>query len=234
MTRGPAPGRKPSLLSSCPVLYDWWCRMARNAAHQDKTGFLRSTTISGFYKLFSSEVITRIILHSSEAVRVGPIYRLAAIYGRYRYRYIGIGNLDIGIGHIGIGIGIGYSGYRLYRYRPNIGKNTWISVKISAYIGQNTRYRSNIGQNENIGIGIGGRYVGANISVSVSAKISAGRIYLYRYRLDPYRSNPTGNHIWWPLKPQLWEGRLVQIKKKVSKPWDFSDLDHVIISLKNN
>ena len=60
-------------------------------------------------------------------------------------------------------------------------------------IGQNISYRSNIGQNENIGIGIGGRYVGANISVSVSAKISAGRIYLYRYwyLLGPYRSNPT-------------------------------------------
>ena len=39
--------------------------------------------------------------------RVGPIYRLADIFDRYRYRYIGIGNLDIVIGHIGIGIGIG-------------------------------------------------------------------------------------------------------------------------------
>jgi hypothetical protein len=45
-------------------------------------------------------------------------------------------------------------------------------------IGQNTSYRSNIGQKENIGIGIGGRYVGANIYVSVSAKISAGKIYM--------------------------------------------------------
>ena len=53
--------------------------------------------------------------------RVGPIYRLADIFGRYRYQHIGIGKLDIGIGHIGIGNGIGYSGYRLYRYRPNIG-----------------------------------------------------------------------------------------------------------------
>ena len=60
-----------------------------------------------------------------------------------------------------------------------------------AYIGQNTSYRPNIGQNENIGIGIGGRYVCANISVAVSAKILAGRIYLYRYRLDPYRFNPS-------------------------------------------
>ena len=51
------------------------------------------------------------------ASRVGPIYRLADILGRYRY--IGIGNLDIGIGRIGIGIG--YSGYLLYWYRPNIG-----------------------------------------------------------------------------------------------------------------
>ena len=41
--------------------------------------------------------------------RVGPIYRLADIFGRYRYRYryIGIGKQDIGIGHIGIGICIG-------------------------------------------------------------------------------------------------------------------------------
>ena len=53
--------------------------------------------------------------------RVGPIYPLADIFGRYRYRHIGIGKLDIGIGHIGIGNGIGYSGYRLYRYWPNIG-----------------------------------------------------------------------------------------------------------------
>jgi hypothetical protein len=53
--------------------------------------------------------------------RVGPIYRLADIFDRYRYRYryIGIGKLDIGIGHIGIGICIGYSGYRLYQYRSN-------------------------------------------------------------------------------------------------------------------
>ena len=92
-------------------------------------------------------------------VRVGPIYRLADIFGRYRYRYryIGIGKLDIGIGHICIGICIGYSGYRLYRYRPNIGYNTWISAKISAYIGQNNSYRPNIGNN----VDIGGGYVAA-------------------------------------------------------------------------
>ena len=48
------------------------------------------------------------------------------------------------------------------------------------------KYRPNIGQNENTGIDIDDQYVGANISVS--AKISAGRIY--RYQLDPYRSNP--------------------------------------------
>ena len=44
-----------------------------------------------------------------EMSRVGPIYRLADIFGRYRYRYryIGIGKWDIGIGHIGIGICIG-------------------------------------------------------------------------------------------------------------------------------
>ena len=38
-----------------------------------------------------------------------------------------------------------------------------------------------------------GRYVCANIYVSLSAKISAGRIYLYRYWPDTYRSNPTTN-----------------------------------------
>jgi hypothetical protein len=47
-------------------------------------------------------------------------------------------------------------------------------AKISAYIGQNTSYRSNIGQNGNIGID--GGDVGSNISVSV--KILAGRIFM--------------------------------------------------------
>jgi hypothetical protein len=50
-----------------------------------------------------------------------------------------------------------------------------------------------IGQNENIGIGICDRYVGANISVSTN--ILAMRIYLYRYRLDPYRSNSSCNQV---------------------------------------
>ena len=61
-------------------------------------------------------------------------------------------------------------------------------MDIGQYIGQNSIYRPN----ENIGIGIGGRYVGANISVSVSANISARNIYRYwyRYRLDPYQSIP--------------------------------------------
>jgi hypothetical protein len=76
---------------------------------------------------------------------------------------MGIGKQDIGIGHISISICFGYSGYRLYRHRPNISKNTWILAKISAYIGHNTSYQLNIGQNENIGISMGGRYVGANI-----------------------------------------------------------------------
>ena len=95
--------------------------------------------------------------------------------------------------------------YRPYRYRY-LYRLIWISViSVSAKyrlkymdIGKNigiyrpkASYRLNIGQHENIGIGIGGRYVGANISVSVSEKISALRIYLYRYRPDPYRSNPT-------------------------------------------
>jgi hypothetical protein len=43
-----------------------------------------------------------------------------------------------------------------------------------------------IGQQENIGVG--GQYVGVNISILVSAKILDGKIN--RYRLDPYRSNP--------------------------------------------
>ena len=66
----------------------------------------------------------------------------------------------------------------------------WISANISANISAKIPV---IGQNENIGIFIDGRYVGVYKSVSVSAKISAGRIYLYRYwyLLGPYRSNPT-------------------------------------------
>ena len=36
--------------------------------------------------------------HSVNHCRVGPIYRLADKFGRYRYRYIGIGKLDIVIG----------------------------------------------------------------------------------------------------------------------------------------
>jgi hypothetical protein len=93
--------------------------------------------------------------------------------------------------------------YRPYQYRY-LYRLIWISViLVSAKywlkyvdIGQKigiyrpkASYRLNIGQNENIGIG--DRYVGANLSVS--AKISAGRMYLYwyRYRLDPYWSNPT-------------------------------------------
>ena len=39
-----------------------------------------------------------------------------------------------------------------------------------------------IGQNGNIGIG--DRYVGTNISVSVLANISAGRMYRYRYPIS--------------------------------------------------
>ena len=41
-----------------------------------------------------------------------------------------------------------------------------ISTKISAYIGHNTSYWQSIGQQKYICIGIGRRYVGANISVS--------------------------------------------------------------------
>ena len=96
--------------------------------------------------------------------RVGPIYRSADIFGRYRY--IGIGKLDIGISHISIGIGIGYSGYRLYRYWSNIGKNTWILAKMSAFIGQNTSYRS--------------KWPEMKISVLVTGLLVL--IFRYRYR----------------------------------------------------
>jgi hypothetical protein len=68
----------------------------------------------------------------------------------------------------------------------------WISVSAkyrlkSLDIGQNTGiYQPNISLGKNIGIGIGGRYVYPNISVS--AKILARTIY--QYWLDPYRSIP--------------------------------------------
>ena len=65
-------------------------------------------------------------------------------------------------------IGIGQISAKIRGYRPNY---------LSAYISQNASYRVNIGQNENIGIGVGGRYVGSNISVS--AKISAPDPTLY-------------------------------------------------------
>jgi hypothetical protein len=66
-------------------------------------------------------------------------------------------NIDIGY------IGIGRISVKIHGYRP---KYRHISAKIQV-----------IGQNVYISIGISGRYVGANISVS--AKISAVRIYLY-------------------------------------------------------
>ena len=75
-------------------------------------------------------------------------------------------------------------------------------AKISAYVGQNTSYQSNIGQNENIGIGIVGRYVGANISVSVLAKnisrenisvlVLAGPISVQPYPPDMSANNSAG------------------------------------------
>ena len=85
-----------------------------------------------------------------------------------------------GIGYIGNGIELGYSGYRLYRYWPKIGKNTWISVKILAYIGRNTSYRQisakkkykhwwPICRCKYICIGIGKDIGWEKISVSVSA-----------------------------------------------------------------
>jgi hypothetical protein len=96
---------------------------------------------------------------------VGPIYRLADIYGRYqyRYRYIGIGKLDIGIGHIGIGICIGYIG---------IGQ---ISVKIDGY---RPKYR-HISAEIIVICQISAKM---KISVSVSVADMLVLIYLYRYR----------------------------------------------------
>jgi hypothetical protein len=98
-----------------------------------------------------------------------------------------------------------------YRYRPYRYWLLWISVilvsakyrlkymDIGQNIGQNTSYQPNIGQNENIGIG--GRYVSAN--KSVSERISAGRIYLYRYRyrLDSYQSNFNFLNFFWRKIP---------------------------------
>ena len=75
-------------------------------------------------------------------IRVGPIYWLADIY----------------LADIDMYRQTAYQ-YRPYRY-PHLYRLLWIPV-ISAYIGQNTSFQLNIVQNENIGIG--GRYVGANI-----------------------------------------------------------------------
>jgi hypothetical protein len=76
----------------------------------------------------------------------------------YRYR-------KQDIGHIGIGICTDYLGYR-----PK-----YMDIRqILPNIGQNTNYRLNIGQHENIGIRISGLYFGANVLVLVSAKIWLG------------------------------------------------------------
>jgi hypothetical protein len=134
-------------------------------------------------------MLERLFSHVVEA-RVGPIYRLADICGRYRYRhryrYICISKWDIGIGRICIGIWISVisvsAKYQL-KYM-DIGQNISLDR-------QKAGYQLNISQNENIDIGIGDQYLGVNISVS--AKILDVRIYLYRnrFRLDPYRSNPS-------------------------------------------
>jgi hypothetical protein len=58
---------------------------------------------------------------------VGPIYRLADIFGRYRY--IGICKLNISISHVGnvsatLDMGyivIGQISVKILRYRPNMG-----------------------------------------------------------------------------------------------------------------
>ena len=72
-------------------------------------------------------------------VRVGPIYRLANIVGRYQYQYIDIGKLGIGIGHIDIGyltigyICIGQILAKIHGYRPKY----WHS----RYVGASNKYR---------------------------------------------------------------------------------------------
>jgi hypothetical protein len=72
-----------------------------------------------------------------------------------------------------IGVGGQYIGAKIGLYRPRYQlywcKNQHISAKIQVS-GQNTSYRPIIS------ISMGGRYIGPNISVLVSAKISAGRI----------------------------------------------------------
>jgi hypothetical protein len=88
-------------------------------------------------------------------------------------------------------ISIGQISDKIHGYRPkyrHISAKMKISVLVLVANMLLLIYPLNIGQNENIVIGIGGRYVGSNLSVS--AKILAGKIY--RYRLEPYRSNP--NH----------------------------------------
>ena len=61
-------------------------------------------------------------------------------------------------------------------------------------------YRPNIGLAKNTGIG--GWYVYPNILVSVSAIILARKIY--RYRLDPYRSNPIWPWGWATIPAWVW------------------------------
>ena len=55
--------------------------------------------------------------------------------------------------------------------------------------------------------------------------------YVHRLRHRPIREEL---HDLFKLKNYLWEGRLEQLKRNVSKPWTLTDLDKVIKSLKNN
>ena len=94
------------------------------------------------------------LLPDTNASSVGPIYRFADTDVSVSANRILVSAISVSAS-VSSTLDIGYIG---------IGKNTRISPKISAYIGQNTSYRLNIGKNENIGIGIG-KYIGwENIS----------------------------------------------------------------------
>jgi hypothetical protein len=64
----------------------------------------------------------------------------------------------------------------------NIGKYWYLGMISAKY-----KLKKDIGIGKNIGIGLA--------KISVSAKISTLRKYWYRYRLNPYRSNPI---VWHP------------------------------------
>ena len=83
-------------------------RLARQLPSKNRENII-SLVPDQLIVLWSSaiDMFPPVVSFISVFTRVGPIYRLADIYGQYRYRYIGIGKLDIGIGHIGSGLCIG-------------------------------------------------------------------------------------------------------------------------------